>query len=175
MNTTMDINNKLHNLELANNNFKSIIIKPNNEKFDYLDRWLLKTSILFKKENDGIDKKIFPKFKCGTIIRVDFGINQGAELSKPHYAIVLDKFDNTKNQSIAVVPLTSKNGKNCIPLKNLINDEHIKRLNKNLNELNEKIKEAKEKKEINQIKKEMEYIKSKIDFYASYKKKHMHE
>lgn len=170
MNTTMDINNKLHNLELANNNFKSIIIKPNNEKFDYLDSWLSKTSILFKRENENIEKKLYPKFKCGTIVKVDFGINRGTELSNQHFAIVINKYDSIKNESITVIPLTSKYNKYSINIGRLIFNEVIKKLNASIEENNNKLKTTKNRIEINKIKEINEILNNEIRYYSKYDK-----
>ncbi|WP_182438506.1 type II toxin-antitoxin system PemK/MazF family toxin [Lactiplantibacillus plantarum] len=52
----------------------------------------------------------------GTIVYVDFGLNIGAELSGPHYAIILNKTDNTASSKVTVAPLTSKTGKYNIEL-----------------------------------------------------------
>lgn len=50
-------------------------------------------------------------FKRGNIIKVNLGFNIGHELGGLHYCIVLDKFDNPKNGTLNVIPLTSKKNK----------------------------------------------------------------
>lgn len=50
-------------------------------------------------------------FKRGSIIKVNLGFNIGHELGGLHYCIVLDKFDNPKNGTLNVIPLTSKKNK----------------------------------------------------------------
>ncbi len=81
----------------------------NHIKFFKLVNWLEKESILFKKESDGkVSNK--PNFKRGEIIKVDFGINLGSELSNTHFAIVLNNDDNNNVDNLTVIPLTSKPG-----------------------------------------------------------------
>ena len=80
-----------------------------HSKFLYLGNWLEKESNIFKNEalkKDGNK----PNFKRGEIIRVDFGINIGSELSNTHFAIVLNDDDNISVDNITVLPLTSKPG-----------------------------------------------------------------
>lgn len=50
-------------------------------------------------------------FKRGSIIKANLGFNIGHELGGLHYCIVLDKFDNPKNGTLNVIPLTSKKNK----------------------------------------------------------------
>lgn len=50
-------------------------------------------------------------FKRGSIIKANLGFNVGHELGGLHYCIVLDKFDNPKNGTLNVIPLTSKKNK----------------------------------------------------------------
>lgn len=59
------------------------------------------------------NKKIkFLSYERGRIVKINFGLNIGAELSGPHYALVLTKNDNPISQKLTVIPFTSKNGKN---------------------------------------------------------------
>lgn len=62
------------------------------------------------------DEKTFDTSKLissrrGSIIKVNLGFNIGHELGGLHYCIVLDKFDNPKNGTLNVIPLTSKKNK----------------------------------------------------------------
>lgn len=61
-------------------------------------------------------------FKRGNIIKANLGFNIGNELGGLHYCIVLNKNDNSKNGTLNVIPLTSKNKsyKGCINLGNEI-------------------------------------------------------
>ena len=47
-------------------------------------------------------------FSRGDIIKVNFGFNIGNELGGLHYCVVLTKYDNTRNGTLNVIPLTSK-------------------------------------------------------------------
>lgn len=90
-----------------------------NEKFIKLGNWLEKESNIFKNEAD--NKKINkPNFKRGEIIKVDFGINIGSELSNTHFAIVLNNDDNNSVDNITVLPLTSKKGYKRLPLGKIL-------------------------------------------------------
>lgn len=79
-------------------------------KFNTLDIWLDKESNLFKKETETSNKN-YKMFKRGQIIKVDFGINLGAEICYTHFAIVLTKQDSINSDNLTVVPITSKMGK----------------------------------------------------------------
>ena len=105
-------------IEIACERYKRIH-KSGFKKFEKLDEWLNKESLLFENEITKI-KKTYHKFKRGQIIKVDFGINVGSELSYTHFAIVLNKKDNINNENLVVIPITSKNGNNRINLGNLL-------------------------------------------------------
>lgn len=109
--------------EKALNSF--VLVKESrNSKFEKLDNWLEKESILYKSELKEKNKS-YIKLKRGTIVKVDFGVNPGSELCHTHFAIVISKYDNTKQDTIMVVPLTSKPGVGRLPLNNLIKNEII--------------------------------------------------
>lgn len=112
-------------------NYNKIIDKQLPQKFDYLDDWQFKYSKLLldeaeELEDSILDKKnnhtIFKKYKRGTIIKIDFGVGLGSEMSQVHYAIVLNKYDNPHNKILTVIPLTSKKSKFNLDLDNLIYD-----------------------------------------------------
>ena len=77
-------------------------------------------------------------FKRGNIIKANLGFNIGHELGGLHYYIVLDKFDNPKNGTLNVIPLTSKKDKkypkSTIDLGNeifdILNDLYSKEIEK---------------------------------------------
>lgn len=85
-----------------------------NPKFKNLSLNELKRAKLFKQEAKNTK---YRKYKRGSIVLVDFGLNHGSEFSFPHFAIVLDKKDNPSSQKLTVVPLTSKKGKDNINLE----------------------------------------------------------
>lgn len=114
----------------AMNNFK-IVQQSGISKFEKLDNWLEKESQLYKGEIKA-RKKSYIHLKRGTIVKIDFGVNPGSELCHTHFAIVISKHDNTKNETITVVPLTSKPGIGRLPLNNLIKDGIIKNIKNKL-------------------------------------------
>lgn len=110
--------------DIAIKNFKKVK-NSDNPKFEKIDHWLEKESILYKAETK-MKAKTYLKLKRGTIVKVDFGVNPGSELCHVHFAVVISKNDNIKQETVMVVPLTSKPGVGRLPLNNLIKDEIIK-------------------------------------------------
>lgn len=121
----INIEDKLIN---AMNNYK-IVKESGNSKFERLDNWLEKESQLYKSEIKN-NKRTYIHLKRGTIVKVDFGVNVGCELCHTHFAIVLSKYDNIKQETIIVLPLTSKPGVGRIPLNNLIKNEILNNIKK---------------------------------------------
>jgi len=56
---------------------------------------------------------------------IDFGINVGSELSGNHFGIILNKTDNVKNNTLTVLPLTSKENRYNLKLDEMISDKSI--------------------------------------------------
>lgn len=65
----------------------------------------------YHDEEKNFDTTKMITFKRGSIIKANLGFNIGHELGGLHYCIVLDKFDNPKNGTLNVIPLTSKKNK----------------------------------------------------------------
>ena len=95
------------------------VYESNNNKFSKIGNWLEKESTLFTKVVNGI-KPNKPNFRRGEIIKVDFGINLGSELSNTHFAIVLNSDDNNNVDNLTVIPLTSKTGYKRFFLGNIL-------------------------------------------------------
>lgn len=70
---------------------------------------MISLNIMMKKKLFDTTKII--SFKRGNIIKANLGFNIGHELGGLHYCIVLDKFDNPKNGTLNIIPLTSKKNK----------------------------------------------------------------
>lgn len=117
-------------------NYNKIIEKGLPYKFAYLDEWRLKESNLLLNETTYYENdcavKNYKTYKRGTIIKADFGVNLGSEMSQVHFAIVLNNYDNPKNNVLTVVPLTSKKGRYNLNLKNLVIEKLIEKVNKEL-------------------------------------------
>ena len=78
-------------------------------------------------------------YSRGDVIKVNLGFNIGNELGGLHYCIVLNKYDNTRNGTLNVIPLTSRKD-------NKKYDSSSVNLGKELyNIFNEKIEKEKEK------------------------------
>lgn len=105
-------------IDIACNQYK-MVENEKKPKFNKLGLWLNKESSIFLKEC--FEKTTnYPKFKRGEIIKIDFGINVGTELSHTHYAIVINSDDTTHNDNITVLPISSKNGYKRIELGEIL-------------------------------------------------------
>lgn len=115
-------------LDKAYLNYHNIIEQQLPYKFSYLDEWLLKESKLLLEEakkiencNSNKDEKTkYRVYNRGTIIKADFGVSLGSEMSQVHFAIVLNNYDNPKNNVLTVIPLTSKKSKYNLDLGDLV-------------------------------------------------------
>ena len=114
-------------LDKAYLNYHNIIDRQQKYKFSYLDEWMLKKSKLLldeveqlSMENQEETKNKYRVYNRGTIIKVDFGVGLGSEMSQVHFAIVLNNYDNPKNNVLTVIPLTSKKSKYNLNLGNLV-------------------------------------------------------
>lgn len=66
----------------------------------------------YHDEEKTFDIKKSGIYSRGDVIKVNLGFNIGNELGGLHYCIVLNKYDNTRNGTLNVIPLTSrKDGK----------------------------------------------------------------
>lgn len=108
----LDYEVKTKEIDLIDNACKTFkkVKNSGTAKFATLDNWLNKESIIFEKETKVLNNKTYKTFKRGQIIKVDFGINIGAELCYTHFAIVLTKNDSINSDNLTVVPITSKLG-----------------------------------------------------------------
>ena len=77
------------------------------KKSELLAYWINDFAVYHDEErNFNISKS--GVFSRGDIIKVNLGFNIGNELGGLHYCVVLGKYDNTRNGTLNVVPLTSK-------------------------------------------------------------------
>ncbi len=83
-------------------------------------------------------------YKRGTIVKADFGVGIGSEMSQVHFAIVLNNYDNPKNDVLTVVPLISKRNNYNLYLGALIIDVLVKKVEKEFKPIKDKIKYKKE-------------------------------
>lgn len=117
------MNTKTQNkIDIACDNFKEVN-QSNKIKFSKLDDWLLKESEEFKNETKN-KRSIYFKYKRGQVLKINFGVNLGTELSHTHFAIVLNDDDTRLTDNITVIPLTSKDGYRRVNLGNLVSQEY---------------------------------------------------
>ena len=121
-------NIQIGKIDKSMDNYKYVYYSGCN-KFNKIGNWLEKQSSIFKTEVENT-KFRKPNFKRGQIIKVDFGVNVGSELSNSHFAIVLNSDDNTSVDNLTVIPLTSKKGYKRIYIGNVLKDfEKFKKYN----------------------------------------------
>ncbi len=113
-----EVENQIEKIEESCENYK-YSYNSKHPKFLKLGNWLEKESTIFKNEANNKNQNK-PNFKRGEIIKIDFGINLGSELSNTHFAIVLNNDDNNSVDNITVLPLTSKPGYKRIYIGNIL-------------------------------------------------------
>lgn len=164
-------------LDKSYNNYHKIIDKKLPYKFSYLDEWLLKKSKLLSKESErilmeleepeNIQKQRFKTYQRGAIVKVDFGVGIGSEMSQIHFGIVLNNYDNPRNNILTVIPLTSKESKFNLYLGTLIIDLLINKIQKELEPIDLKIHNneelsIEENAKLNKLKTLLSYYKSNV-------------
>ncbi len=124
-------------IDEAFDKFKTIQNNSNGKgKFRSLSRFLLLQANQFSFEQNNTEKKKYRIYKRGQLVRVNFGLNFGSELSMIHYAIVLNKTDNKRNATLTVVPLSSKHKPHYLTLKHFISLDLTNRLLTKCKDLN---------------------------------------
>lgn len=131
----MDLNEKKDKFDQANDVFKKVYAKGISE-FKFLPNWNLeKANYLDKNESYATqNKKIYPK---GSIVFINFGINVGCEMSGRHFGIVLNNFDNSKNDVLTIIPLSSKEKRFYIALEETISNQGFTAIENEKNTLKE--------------------------------------
>ncbi len=107
-------------LEEATDKMKEITNEnPEHFKTKRLGSSMKNYATQLERDVKGIRRRnrVFPR---GTLVYADFGINYGSEFSSYHYAITLSNYDNRKENTITVVPLTSKEGLRNLKLNSSI-------------------------------------------------------
>jgi mRNA-degrading endonuclease toxin of MazEF toxin-antitoxin module len=132
-------------LDDSNQKYKKLY-DSGHYKFKQLPYWHRSKSDWLEKEYHKQIKPHYKKYKRGTIVYVDFGVNVGSEISGHHFAVVVNIFDNPRNPLTTVIPLTSKESRFYLHLDNTVIKnaisllkQHIETINRNLESLQEKI------------------------------------
>ncbi len=107
-------------------------------------------------------------YSRGDVIKVNLGFNIGNELGGLHYCIVLNKYDNTRNGTLNIIPLTSKKDNKKYDFSHVNLGKEIytifyKKIEKEKQKLQQILKELEKIEDIpiniqNIIKKEQSYI-----------------
>ncbi len=96
--------NSLNRLNLS---FTKHIELNEYKKSDLLAYWIHDFSVYHDEERTfNVAKSGI--YSRGDVIKVNLGFNIGNELGGLHYCIVLNKYDNAKNGTLNVIPLTSR-------------------------------------------------------------------
>ncbi len=103
-NTILHKDNSLNRLNLS---FLKHIELSEYKKSNLLAYWIYDFAIYHDEERTfNIEKS--GVYSRGDVIKVNLGFNIGNELGGLHYCIVLNKYDNTRNGALNVIPLTSR-------------------------------------------------------------------
>ena len=125
---SISINHKNKSLRRLDLSFLKHIRAKEYKISDLLAYWINDFANYHDEEKTFDNSKLIT-FKRGSIIKANLGFNVGHEMDGLHYCIVLDKFDNPKNGTLNVIPLTSKKNKKY-PMSSLdLGDEFYSILN----------------------------------------------
>ena len=128
---------------------------------DVFDKSTTRKDLFFLNDNK------YKTYQRGTIIKADFGIGIGSEMSQVHFAIVINNYDNPKSNVLTVIPLTSKENRFNLNLGTLIIDLLTEKVKKELkpikeNEINKRNNDATELVKLKKIDTLLSYYKSYI-------------
>ena len=102
------IKEKIDKIDIACINYK-LVRDSKIKKFRKLDYWLEKESTIFKNEIKNA-KQVYKRYKRGQILKIDFGIGIGSELSHTHFGTVINDDYTSMNDNITIIPISSKKG-----------------------------------------------------------------
>lgn len=147
-NTIIHKDKSLNRLDLS---FLKHIEIGEYKKSDLLAYWIHDFAV-YHDEEKNFDYSKSGVFSRGDVIKVNLGFNVGNELGGLHYCVVLNKYDNTRNGTLNVVPLTSKKqdkkyNSQSVNLGNELYNilsSNLEKENKKLNKLLEELKKLEE-------------------------------
>lgn len=103
-NTIIQKDNSLNRLNLS---FLKHIELKEYKKSELLAYWI-KDFAVYHDEEKTFNIAKSGIYSRGDVIKVNLGFNIGNELGGLHYCIVINKYDNTRNGTLNVIPLTSR-------------------------------------------------------------------
>lgn len=149
---------KIKWIDDATSKFKTVSTSTDNQKFQMLPKWLDTVSHRYVKEFHKYFPRSLPYFKYGAIVRADFGVNMGSEFCGLHFAIVLNKHDNSKNGTLTVLPLTSHDKNGRFPLGTEIFNQTTQNIKLQIDSLENRLNKLTEETDIEvKIQKSLKY------------------
>lgn len=160
------IEHKDKSLNRLNQSFNTHIEFGEYKKSNLLAYWIKDFAVYHDQERT-FDCSKSGVFSRGDVIKVNLGFRIGHELGGVHYCAVWTKYDNLKNGTLIVIPLTSMKNNKKYSLQSVnLGDELYSAFSLNLHKEKEKLNNILEKfdsipKSIqNDIEKEKRYIKN---------------
>ena len=101
-------------------------------KYQFLPQTTKRISGMMLREARYQGRRNYRKFKRGSLVFVEFGVNVGKELSNRHWAVVLDKSDYVSKGTLTVVPVSSKKGFDAVKIDGAIADDPFSTIEKYL-------------------------------------------
>lgn len=147
--------------------FKKGKLRHTSTKYRFFASAIQRQSEQYLYEAETPTKKYW-KFSRGSLIFIEFGVNVGGELSNNHWAIVLDKQDSPYKKTLTVIPITSKESKGTIPIKEIIGEQPLSFIYEQLEQLERQLED--DNADIEKIKIQLKQSKEIIDYYSRYLK-----
>lgn len=101
-----------------------------SNKYQFLPQTTKRISEMMLREARYQGSRNYRKFKRGSLVFVEFGVNVGKELSNRHWAVVLNKSDYVSNGTLTVVPVSSKKGFDSVKIDGAIADDPLSTIEK---------------------------------------------
>lgn len=151
----------------VNNLFKNQKLKHTSSKYRFLAPAVKRQSEQYLYEAKTPKRKYW-KFNRGALVFVEFGVNIGGELSNNHWAIVLDKNDSPYKKTLTIIPVSSKESQNTVPIQELIGSQPMPYIGKKIEELRLLIED--DNSNAPKITEEIAYLREVIAYYGKYLK-----
>ncbi|HJE01069.1 type II toxin-antitoxin system PemK/MazF family toxin [Staphylococcus auricularis] len=134
-------------LNKSNNKLKQSYIKSNskNIKVMYMPHWLEFYSYAIYNDVTNDKKRFYKYYSKGTVVYTKLGSNIGSEFSGNHFCVVLDNKDNKGKETVTILPLSSKNNKNYLKLKESVLNLTVDNLKKQILSTSSKVNKLAQK------------------------------
>lgn len=133
-------NNRIHadlyqsarDLDEIHRMYDQNLLAHTSTKYQFLPQTTKRISEMMLREARDQERRNYRKFKRGSLVFVEFGVNVGKELSNRHWAVVLNKSDYVSNGTLTVVPVSSKKGFDSVKIDGAIADDPFSTIEKYL-------------------------------------------